>query len=110
MMVGMVTFYFYSFKKGDERMINWNASRFELELISKIAKRAKEDVFNCTNVSVMDLVMDVEATHCNGNPLKLDELLNSDRGNFLHDVTGIYHHINRKTGKLEDCFSPRYSL
>ena len=28
---------------------------------------------------------------------------------FLHDVCGIATHINRNTGELEGCFSPRYA-
>jgi hypothetical protein len=54
--------------------------------------------------------MDLTACHNNGNPLKLENLLNADDGNFAHDVVGINHNLNRKTGKLENCFSPRYSL
>jgi hypothetical protein len=53
--------------------------------------------------------MDIEAAHCNGNPLKLKELLEADDSNFMHDVLGIRRHINRKTGELEDCFVPRYA-
>ena len=82
----------------------------ELRLISKIAKRAKEEVFNMVDsVTVMDLIMDIEYTH-ESNPLRLNDLLEADKGNFGHDVVGIYHHFDRTTKKLTDCFSPRYSL
>ena len=49
------------------------------------------------------------ATHANGNPLRLHDLLNADDLNFAHDVWGIRSKIDRTTGKLTDHFSPRYS-
>ena len=57
----------------------------------------------------MDADMDITACHMNGNPLRLIQLLAADDMNFSHDVFGIRRHLNRETGKLEDCFSPRYS-
>ena len=40
---------------------------------------------------------------------ELEELLHADGFDFTHDVWGIRRHINRKTGQLEDCFTPRYA-
>jgi hypothetical protein len=80
-------------------------------LIAEIAKRAVilahklgKD-YDCTTVS-----MDVTACHANGNPLRLDDLLKADDGNFGHDVFGINRFIDRSTGKLTDFFRPRYSI
>jgi hypothetical protein len=81
------------------------------DLIEKIADRA---------IAVMqkhggeprgklDIVMDITATHANGNPLRLADLLAADEFNLLHDVKGIERHLDRNTGKLGDCFSPRFS-
>jgi hypothetical protein len=53
--------------------------------------------------------MDITACHLNGCPLRLGELLGADDANFAHDVFGIRRHLNRETGKLEDCFCPRYA-
>lgn len=53
--------------------------------------------------------MDINACHSNGNPLDLKALLEADDFNFCHDVFGIRNHINRATGQLENCFSPRFS-
>ena len=55
------------------------------------------------------LVMDLTACIANGTPLKLDDLLIADDGNFAHDVFGIARHIDRQTGQLGDCFLPRYA-
>ena len=93
-------------------MIEWNASKHECDLIRKIVIRAVEDLDiqpNGNGDTFMSLLMDIEAVHCNGNPLKLKELLNADDYNFLHDVHGIRGNIDRRTGALLNCFSPRYS-
>ena len=57
----------------------------------------------------MDAMMDIEACHSNGCPLRLNELLATDDGNFGHDVFGIRRHLDRETGKLGGCFLPRFS-
>jgi hypothetical protein len=82
-------------------------NRTELEVILSIADRA------CTidnTISKTTMIMDIDACHCNGNPLKLVELLQADKFDFAHDVFGIHRHINRKTGILGHCFLPRYSI
>jgi len=79
-------------------------TRYEVDTIHKIADRALQ----FGKRSKMDWAMDITACHCNGNPLRLDELLASDDFNFTHDVLGISRHLNRDTGKLSD-FSPRFS-
>lgn len=91
-------------------MINFSASKSDQELAYKIAKRASEKANELGfRYSLLDAEMDILACHLNGNPLKLPELLKADDTNFSHDVFGIRKHINRDTGKLENCFSPRYS-
>ncbi|MCK1479288.1 hypothetical protein IVB27_32260 [Bradyrhizobium sp. 197] len=75
-----------------------------------IARRARDLYLeHRVDRSVMDIDMDLAATHCNGNPLRLDDLLKADDFNLLHDVSGIAKHLNRETGKLEGFFSPRFS-
>lgn len=51
--------------------------------------------------------MDLSATHANGCPLDFDKLAGFDDFNLMHDITGIYKHLNRETGELENCFLPR---
>lgn len=53
--------------------------------------------------------MDVTACHLNGNPLRLEDMLAGSASDLAHDVAGIRSHIDRDTGKLQNCFSPRYS-
>jgi hypothetical protein len=84
-------------------------SKKESDLISKIAERVLNmGIF--PGLKKTDLMMDITACHCNGNPLDLEKLLAADDFNFLHDVGGIRRHLNRTTGKLLECFSPRCSL
>ena len=91
-------------------MINWTISKEDSEIAVKIAKRAvatakKHDI----QLDQMSTLMDIEACHNNGCPLKLQELLDADDFNFAHDVFGIRQHIDRATGELPDCFLPRYA-
>ena len=87
-------------------MINFNASKLDRELISAIVTRAKILV---PELDYLDTSMDIAACHCNGNPLQLGSLLDTDDSNFLHDILGINRHIDRRTGKLKNCFLPRFS-
>jgi hypothetical protein len=58
----------------------------------------------------MSLSMDLAACHLNGCPLRLYDLSNAEPHNLAHDVFGISNHIDRSTGKLTQCFRPRYAL
>ena len=92
-------------------MIKWTNHKETMDIEAQIARRAvamaKE---HGIQYKQMDAVMDIDACHSNGNPLKLTELLGADDFNFTHDVFGIRQHINRTTGKLEHCFVPIYSV
>ncbi len=86
--------------------MNFNVSNTEARIISKIAQRACECF---PEGDRMTFEMDLTAVHANGCPLKLEELFEADGFNFRHDIAGIYNCLDRKTGKLKNCFSPRYS-
>lgn len=90
--------------------MNWEISDEDFRLCISIAKRAVAVAQqNGIDYDQHDALMDVHACHANGCPLNLKELLEADNGNFGHDVFGIRHHINRRTGKLEDFFLPRFA-
>ena len=81
----------------------------EYQLIHKLAARAsnlaaKFDV----EYDLLTASMDIEAAHKDCG-LKLQELLDADSSNFGHDVFGIRRHMDRTTGKIGDCFLPRYN-
>lgn len=86
--------------------MNFNITDDDLNLITDIAKRA------CQIYPELDMtitMLDLISVHQNSNPLRLDELLEAPEFDFCHDIAGIYNHLDRRTGKLGECFSPRYS-
>jgi hypothetical protein len=94
----------------ENNMVKFNATRAEQKIITKIVDRAFAMAGNVGHsLDRMATDMDITACHCNGNPLRLQELLDADDFNFSHDVFGIQRHINRETGKLENCFLPRFT-
>lgn len=90
--------------------INWDATKEETEVITKIAQRAvKLAAENEIEYDFMCAQMDITAVHLNDCKLKLEELNGADEANFGHDIFGIRKYIDRSTGKLTNCFLPRYS-
>lgn len=83
----------------------------EFHLIIFIAARAAR-IAESVNAKRdrLNIIMDLEAAH-EDTPLDLEGLLKASASDFCHDVFGIERHLNlnRKTRKLEDCFSPRYA-
>jgi hypothetical protein len=76
------------------------------EIVSRTAALAKA---HRQRFSRMSATMDLIATHANGNPMDFAKLLAADNFNLAHDVLGIERHLDRETGKLLNCFSPRCS-
>ena len=89
--------------------VQFTKDRKERKTISEIAKRAERLELVNTPGERLALEMDIAATHSNGNPLKLGELLAAPDFDFTHDVTGIRRHIDRRSGQLKNFFLPRYS-
>ena len=88
-------------------MIDWNSvTKKDTLLIHDIVKR---HVALHPTADLMNAEMDITAAHIN-TPLDLNKLLNADDFNFAHDMSGIGAHLNRNTGKLENCFLPRCAL
>lgn len=54
-------------------------------------------------------MMDLEHAH-DAAPINLAALLAAPDDDFVHDVQGIHNHMDRSTGKLGDCFSPRFTI
>jgi hypothetical protein len=86
--------------------VSFDVTKIESELIAKIALRASEEL---RLGRVIDVEMDITACHANGCTLDLRGLLASDPLNFAHDLRGIDKFINRRTGKIQDSFRPRFS-
>jgi hypothetical protein len=88
----------------------WNKiNKEDTILVSKIVDRAINLAKDqAPNINRLSFEMDITLAHIT-SPIRLEELLAAPNGDFGHDVFGIAAHINRNTGELEDCFSPRYS-
>jgi len=86
--------------------MDWNKlNQKDAELIGRIVKRGvKENGIK----DILSAQMDISAAHVE-MPIKLSELLKADKFNFGHDVVGIINNINRATGKLDNCFVPRFA-
>jgi hypothetical protein len=99
-------------ENGEPPSISWIISGEDHATVLKIAERARA-LFRKHKVKPVPalhfIVMDLTATHSNGCPLRLAELLEATDANLLHDVAGIRRHLNRDTGQLGGCFLPRYS-
>lgn len=88
-------------------MLKWNQTEEESDLVSLIVKRAKTEFAIFRGYESIQIEMDITATHCNGCRLDLGKLLKSSGTDFLHDVHGIIHNLDRKTGRLKNQFLPR---
>ena len=78
----------------------------ELDAIFTIADRVAI-IVNGANRDVVAL--DLMECHTKACPLKLEALAKADDFNLMHDVSGIFRHMDSKAGKLTDCFLPRYA-
>lgn len=91
------------------REVSFDVTREEALTIRAIVERAdKLAKEHDASVDKLSLSMDITACHANGCPLELERLLAADDFNFAHDVFGIMRHMNRETGRLGDCFLPRF--
>lgn len=93
-------------------MITWAANHLEISRIERIVSRAVHMGIarSSRDNPTLDLTMDLEAVHCNGCPIELEQLLQAKKSDFIHDIMGIQSHLNRKTGELEGGFVPRYAM
>lgn len=77
------------------------------QIVERTAKLAEE--VGIETINKTDLEMDLIATHANGCPMQFQRLLDADNFDFVHDVLGIREHLNRRTGRLEHHFLPRFA-
>jgi hypothetical protein len=99
-------------------MVNFQCSKGDEELIRRIVDRGYAMLMEAWDASParmrklgadkLSLTMDVTACHCNGCPMDLARWLAADDFNFGHDFSGIHRHLSRTSGKLENCFLPRF--
>ena len=87
----------------------------EAQTILAIARRAEYLFAHIPNFTLIDLIMDIDATH-RAVPLDLQMLeesgdpRSSGHVSFTHDLMGIWHHLDRESGALTDHWIPRFAL
>ncbi|MHB1297319.1 MAG: DUF6874 family protein [Gemmatimonadaceae bacterium] len=86
----------------------------EAALIKTIAAKAVEcwyEDWSADHKKVMrvEVAMDLTCVHANACPLELQGMLDGREFDLMHDVAGIRRHLNRRTGRLEGHFLPRYA-
>jgi hypothetical protein len=90
-------------------MLKMKITRSEKPIVRDIAIRARRMALAAgIKRAAINFEMDIAAVHNNDVKLRLSDLLAADDFNFSHDVFGIYQHLDRSTGKLGDCFLPRF--
>jgi len=87
------------------RVPTYPISRQELAVIDAIVHRA---LVHFPDREERDVKMDMLAVHLS-TPLRLNDLLDADDFNFLHDVVGIERHLDRQHLHLRDGFRPRFA-
>ncbi len=90
--------------------VSFKASPEETRMALLCAQRANRlATAMSVTYSVQQAHMDLLAPHANGCPMDFAALLAANDANFSHDVFGIGRYLNRSSGRLGDCFLPRYS-
>jgi hypothetical protein len=94
--------------------ISFSISRNDAKTVREIVDRAAVMSERVTgkklnNDELRGWTMDIIACHANSCPIDFGRLLGADDFNFGHDVFGIYRHLDRSTGRLTNCFVPRFA-
>lgn len=91
-------------------MISFSTTKTEAALVKQIAERAaRMAIENEIEYEFVTASMDITACHANGCHLWLKELLAAPNADFGHDVFGIRRFLDRETGQLGGCFTPRFA-
>lgn len=81
---------------------NWE----RIGTIAKIVDRAEK--LNIRKGTRITAILDVDLADKKWN-LRLEDWLNADDFNFVHDFIGIQNHIDRLTKTFSDRFLPRFA-
>jgi hypothetical protein len=84
--------------------------REENRLIKQIGNRAElEFKRHGRDVRGEFIASEISVVHFEVCKLRLEELLDADEGNFMHDICGIHDHLDILDGSFREGFSPRFA-
>ena len=89
-----------------ESMMTRLSNKERILLYAKIAKRS--ETLGVGHGDRWSRFLDIENADHQFN-LRLEDFLKADDHNFAHDFIGIQANLNRLTGKIENCFVPRFA-
>lgn len=94
----------------EEKTFNFELSAEDQASVETITRRAVAiaTAANMRAITAQAVMMDVTVCHNHAIPLDLAGLAVASKGDFAHDVFGIVQKLDRRTGELTDCFTPRY--
>jgi len=92
--------------------ISWDVSKGDTVLIGRIARRYKAIcVDNGTpSARLVEIRMDLTACHANGCKLDMGQLASASDADLIHDVDGIWKHMDRETAQIGGSFLPRFAV
>ena len=88
--------------------LSWETENAKYAIIDDIATRALAAGI-IGNSGRLTLLMDLKNVNDKVCELDFEALLKAEESEFAHDICGIQRNINRETGKLENCFRPRFA-
>jgi hypothetical protein len=105
----------YVFWKGTKPMTNTEPFT-DLELLIAISERGAQMYYRLGHIAKHEIKpvaagirMELGYAHRVVRPLRLQQLLDADDGNFAHDISGIHRYLDIKNNKFTDCFVPRFA-
>lgn len=87
-------------------MNNFEVEKQDKAAIMNVVRNIRNEM---PSIDVLTVMMDLTACHANGCPLDLERMQQASADELWHDIHGINRHLDRETGKLLNCFLPRYA-
>ncbi len=90
-------------------MIDWGKVTDETrDAVEELLTRRGGTVFHAIPPELrQDIEMDLCVVDAFNYPLDFPRMLKAEAADLMHDIHGIRANLNRKSGKLDNCFVPR---
>ena len=78
-------------------------------IIDKIAKRVNALYAAYGNNTTTSVAFALQVCHVTVCPLRLVDMFNGSDSDLVHDIGGIFRHMDAANSKMRDCFQPRFA-